>query len=107
MRVMAIIGIIWSVLSILCMGSVQEKAYTYSDSVDALAGWGYLGLIYALALAIVVVVQTSKSNTPKNTYGSIGSPNITGRLIELANLRQKGLLSNDEFEAIKLSILRK
>jgi hypothetical protein len=50
MKVMAIIGIVWFSISILCIDSLQNNLN------DEAVGWGYLGLFYAIPFAIVVLV---------------------------------------------------
>ena len=62
-------------------------------------GWGYLGLLYAIPFAIVVLVQTNKKETPDK--------NVTQELLKLNELKEKGILSEDEFQSMKLNLLRK
>ena len=93
MKVMAIIGIVWFSISILCIGSLQNSLN------DEAVGWGYLGLLYAIPFAIVVLVQTNKKETPDK--------NVTQELLKLNELKEKGILSEDEFQSMKLNLLRK
>ncbi|MFN4144984.1 MAG: SHOCT domain-containing protein [Runella sp.] len=99
-RTMAIFGIVWFLLSFLCIATMQQSAYygTKSD-IDALAGWGYLGVLYALAFAIVVASKV-KASTPT------GEQNRMAKLIELSELRRRGILSDDEFQIMKIDLLR-
>ena len=93
MKVMAIIGIVWFSISILCIDSFQNSLN------DEAVGWGYLGLLYAIPFAIVVLVQTNKKETPDK--------NVTQELLKLNELKEKGILSEDEFQSMKLNLLRK
>jgi hypothetical protein len=93
MKVMAIIGIVWFSISILCIGEFQNSLN------DEAVGWGYLGLLYAIPFAIVVLVQTNKKETPDK--------NVTQELLKLNELKEKGILSEDEFQSMKLNLLRK
>ena len=93
MKVMAMIGIVWFSLSILCIGSFQNNRNNEA------VGWGYLGLLYAIPFAFVVLVQTSEKETPDK--------NVTQELLKLNELKEKGILSEDEFQSMKLNLLRK
>lgn len=103
-RRMAVFGIIWFLLSFLCIAIMQQSAYygTKSD-IDALAIWGYLGVLYALGFAIVVVI---KVKIPVPSSFIISPLARADRLLELGELRQKGILSEDEFQVMKMDILR-
>jgi len=93
MKVMAIIGIVWFSISILCLVSFNNSLN------DEAVGWGFLALLYALPFSIVVLVQTNKKETPDK--------NVTQELLKLNELKEKGILSEEEFQSIKLNLLRK
>ncbi|MBP8782210.1 MAG: SHOCT domain-containing protein [Paludibacteraceae bacterium] len=90
MKIMSIIGIVWFSLSLICI-----LAFLESD-IEASAGWGVLGMLYAIPLAIVGLV---KSNKPKKEL------NVTAELVKLSELKEKGILSEDEFQAKKKDLL--
>ena len=90
MKIMSIIGIVWFTLSLICI-----LAFLESD-IEASAGWGMLGMLYAIPLAIVGLV---KSNKPKKEL------NVTAELVKLSELKEKGILSEDEFQAKKKDLL--
>ena len=87
---MSIIGIVWFSLSLICI-----LAFLESD-IEASAGWGMLGMLYAIPLAIVGLV---KSNKPDKEL------NVTAELLKLSELKEKGILSEDEFQAKKKDLL--
>jgi Na+/proline symporter len=105
-RVMAIIGIVWFSLSFFGLSITQQSAYADSsrDNIDSLAGWGFLAALYALAFAIVVVAKVKKPVQILST--PTANRSTTAKLIELNELRQKGVLSEDEFHAMKLDVLK-
>ncbi|HNV62040.1 MAG TPA: SHOCT domain-containing protein [Candidatus Cloacimonas acidaminovorans] len=90
MKIMSIIGIVWFSLSLICI-----LAFLESD-IEASAGWGMLGMLYAIPLAVVGLV---KSNKPKKEL------NVTAELVKLSELKEKGILSEDEFQAKKKDLL--
>ena len=53
-RVMSIIGIAIFLLTIFCI-----TIWGDTNDNDAALGWGYIGAIYGIALAIVGIVQTN------------------------------------------------
>ncbi len=53
-KVLSIIGIVVSVLSVLCIAGLE-----YSDPL-ASTGWGYIGNLYALALSITALCISLK-----------------------------------------------
>lgn len=73
MKIMSIIGIVWFSLSLICI-----LAFLESD-IEASAGWGMLGMLYAIPLAIVGLV---KSNKPKKEL------NVTAELDKLSELKE-------------------
>ena len=87
---MSIIGIFWFSLSLICIFAFLES------DIEASAGWGLLGMLYAIPLAIVGLV---KSNKPDKEL------NVTAELLKLSELKEKGILSEDEFQAKKKDLL--
>ena len=53
-RVMSIIGVIIFLLSLICI-----SVWGDTPDNDAALGWGYIGSLYGIALAIVGIVQTN------------------------------------------------
>lgn len=94
MKVMAIIGIVWFSICMLCVISSTEEEIYY----DAF-GFGLLGLLYAIPFAIVVLVQVNKKDNPKIE--------VTQELLKLNDLKDKGILSEEEFQSMKMNLLRK
>ena len=91
MKIMSIIGIVWFSLSLICIASFIES------DLEASAGWGMLGMLYAIPLAIVGLV---KSNKPKI------ESSVTQELLKLNELKEKGVVSEDEFQAKKKDLLK-
>ena len=62
LRVMSIIGIIWTTLFIYMLMVFQQEAYAYAskENIDGLAGAGFLAGLYALAFCIVALVQAGR-----------------------------------------------
>jgi surface polysaccharide O-acyltransferase-like enzyme len=91
MKVMSIIGIVWFSLSLICI-----IAFFESD-IEASSGWGMLGMLYAIPYSIVgLILSNRKKQTEKSTII---------QLIELSELKEKGILSEDEFQAMKKDLL--
>jgi hypothetical protein len=92
MKVMSIIGIVWFSLSLICV-------IGFSNSMnDEAVGWGMLGMLYAIPYSIVGLIQSNKKNQTEKS--------ATQQLIELAELKEKGILSEDEFQAKKIDLLK-
>ena len=92
MKVMSIIGIVWFSLSLIFVIALAGN-YDF----EAAAGWGVLGLLYALPLAIVGLVKSSKSTYPKINVGE--------ELLKLNELKEKGVIAQEEFNHLKAKIL--
>lgn len=90
MKAMSIIGIIWFSLSLICIVALIES------NLQAATGWGILGLLYAIPYAIVGLVVSIKKS--KST--------VTQELLNLSSLKEKGVLTDDEFQAKKLDLLK-
>ena len=92
MKVMSIIGIVWFSLSLICV-------IGFSNNMNNEAvGWGMLGMLYAIPYSIVGLIQSNKKNKAEKS--------TTQQLIELAELKEKGILSEDEFQAKKNDLLK-
>ena len=91
MWVMSIIGVVWFSLSLIFIIAFMDT------DIDAAIGWGMLGMIYAIPYSIVGIVTTKKKK------GS--DPNSTQELIKLNELKEKGILTDDEFRMKKQEIL--
>lgn len=92
MKTMSIIGIVWFSLSFICIAALSRF------DVRAAAGWGILGMLYAIPYSIVGLVKSNKKSDKEM--------NMTQKLIELSELKGKGLLSEDEFYAQKTDLLK-
>jgi len=92
MKVMSIIGIVWFSLSFLFITAFMNV------DLEAAAGWGILGMAYAIPYSIVGLVK-SKNASKKET-------NVTQELIKLAELKEKGVLTEDEFQTKKIELLK-
>jgi len=57
MKTLSIVGLVWFVISLLCV-----CAFNNSYDYEAAVGWGILGLLYAIALAIVTLVKSVGHN---------------------------------------------
>jgi Mn2+/Fe2+ NRAMP family transporter len=103
MKTMSIIGIVLFAFAFIIMVAFQQDAYESHNAVDTLAGWGYISVFYGIAFAIVVLVKSKSSTTTLTNK----EQTTTEKLIEINNLRQKGILDEDEFQAMKLDLLRR
>ncbi|MEJ6492522.1 MAG: SHOCT domain-containing protein [Flavobacteriales bacterium] len=92
MKVMSIIGIVWFSLSFICVVGFSNGMN------DEAVGWGMLGMLYAIPYSIVGIVQSNKKNKIEKSANQ--------QLIELAELKEKGILSEDEFQAKKNDLLK-
>jgi hypothetical protein len=88
MRIMSIIGIVWFSLSLICVLAF------YNSDLGASAGWGMLGLLYAIPYSIVGLVKTKPSSRISSE-----------ELIHLHELKEKQILSESEFNAKKSQFL--
>ncbi len=66
------------------------------SDLEVVTGWGMLGLLYAILYAIVVLVQ---SDTQQGR-------NVIQELAALQELKEKGVLSEEEFQAKKVELLK-
>ena len=92
MKIMSIIGIVWFSLSLICIFAF------YETDLLASAGWGMLGLFYALPFAITSLIKSNKRQDKEK--------NITQELIAMHELKEKGILSEDEFQTKKSELLK-
>ena len=91
MKTMSIIGIVWFSISLLCIFAF------YETDLEAASGWGMLGMLYAIPFSIVGLNNSNK----------IEDNNSYSELIKLNDLKEKGILSEDEFNYKKNDLLRK
>lgn len=92
MKAMSIIGIVWFSLSILFIIGFNNNAN------DEAVGWGILGMLYAIPYAIAGLVFSYKK--PK-----VRSRDITAELAKLGELKEKGILTEEEFTNRKNKLL--
>lgn len=93
MKVMSIIGLIWFPLCLI----VSVIGFV-GDDVQASANYGMAGILYGIPLAIVGLVE---SNKKKKT-----EINVSQELLKLFELKEKGVLTEDEFQAKKNAFLK-
>lgn len=95
MKVMSIIGIVLFSLCLLLMIAfwVEEPA-----DEEAAAGIALWGILYGIALSIVGIVSLSKKTKSHPV-------DLVSELTKLANLREKGLISEEEFNQQKAVIM--
>lgn len=90
MKTMSVIGIVWFSLSLIFVFAF------YEIDLEASAGWGMLGLLYAIPFSIVALTNSNKKKT-NNSYDE---------LIKLSELKDKGIISDDEFNSKKSDLLK-
>jgi uncharacterized integral membrane protein len=93
LKVMSIIGIAFFSL---CLISLLLLVVS-NDNIKA-AGWGFFALLYAIPLSIVGLIASSN--------GSKVKPDMTDTLFKLYSLKEKGALTEEEFDAKKQIILK-
>jgi hypothetical protein len=93
MKVMSIIGLVWFSLCLLL-----SIFLFVSDDVQASAKYGMTGILFAIPLAIVGLVESSKKNKTEI--------NVTQELLKLHELKEKGVLTEDEFQTRKTNLLK-
>jgi hypothetical protein len=91
MKVMSIIGVCWFSFSLVCI-------FAFSDSdQNAAIGWGVLGMLYAIPYSITGIIKSVK---PKKSQDE-----LTRELLNLNELKEKGIITDNEFEVKKTVIL--
>lgn len=91
MKTMSIIGIVWFSLSFLFMMAFLNT------NMPASAGWGLLGMLYAIPFSIVGLVKSVQSKKSDNS--------VTQELLNLYELKEKGVITEEEFQAMKMDLL--
>jgi len=91
MKVMSIIGIVWFTLSMFFMLSL------INEDMKVAAGWGFLGLLYAIPYSITMLVLSNKQSKL--------NVNTSDELIKLHDLKEKGILTEKEFNLKKAQLL--
>jgi len=66
--------------------------------MQAAAGWGILATIYAIPYSIVGLVKSNKKSET--------SLNITLELVKLSELKEKNILTEEEFQTLKSRIIK-
>lgn len=93
LKVMSIIGIVFFSLAFFIIVLLLT-----SNPVGA-SGWGIISLFYAIPYSIVVLVISNKGNA--NTI------DIANQLVKLDDLRQKEIITEEEFNQKKSQLLKK
>ncbi|MGE4456802.1 MAG: SHOCT domain-containing protein [Arcobacteraceae bacterium] len=91
MKVISIIGIVWFTLSMFFIFLL------INEDMEAAAGWGILGLLYAIPYSITMLVLSNKQ--------SKSSISTSDELIKLHDLKEKGILTENEFNLKKAQLL--
>jgi hypothetical protein len=92
MKIMSVIGICWFSLSFICIvGLIQSN-------MEAAAGWGIIASLYAIPYSIVGLVVSSKKS--ENLL------NITLELTKLNELKEKNIITEEEFQTLKSRIIK-
>ncbi len=91
MKVMSIIGIVWFTLSMFFMLSL------INEDMKVAAVWGFLGLLYAIPYSITMLVLSNKQSKL--------NVNTSDELIKLHDLKEKGILTENEFNLKKAQLL--
>lgn len=131
LKSMSIIGIVLFTLSLFFMTMFID------EDDEAAIGWGLIGVLYALAYSIVVLVKSNKITKPDQNARIVTSSvvnsqratpppvssqratpppinsqkenlqvvDITDQLLKLNELKEKGILTEDEFQMKKKEIL--
>ncbi len=94
MKVMSIIGIVFLSLCLLLMIVFFDEEPPDEEAAAGIAIWG---LLYGMALAIVGVVSASKKTKSQIT-------DFATELNKLAELKEKGIITEDEFNQQKTMI---
>ncbi|WP_169306715.1 SHOCT domain-containing protein [Cohnella pontilimi] len=64
-------------------------ALSGTDNPESAAGWGILGLLYAVPFSIVATVKSFAKAKPE--------ANVHDQLLKLNELREKNIISEEEF----------
>lgn len=91
MRVMSIIGII--LFSLALLGMLEQV----DSDWEAAAGFGFLGLLYAIPYSIVGLIEANKNRIKRDNY--------LDELIKLNELKDRGIISESEFNLKKEVLL--
>ncbi len=93
--------VIWLAMAAIAAGIAQMKGRN-------MLLWGGLGLVGGLITVIVVACMPRVNDVPAQFYspsGTPASPSVAAQLERLADLRRKGALTEDEFEAQKRRLI--
>lgn len=120
MKIASIIGIVFFSLMLLAGFGIEEEVSSviedlgtlgklaslldagnelsdFTDNVEGMYGLGFLSNCYGLILSIIGVATAPKKRKPLS--------NMSQRLIDLHQLKEKGILSPEEFESKKQEIM--
>jgi hypothetical protein len=92
LKIMSIIGIVY-----LSLCFVFIVILTSQNSDSGAAGWGILALLYAIPYSIVGLVQASKLSKDVR--------DVSTELLKLNELKEKAILTEEEFNSRKARIL--
>lgn len=97
MKVLSIIGIVWFSFSLISV------IYFSNSDTYAAAGWGMLGLLYAIPFSIICLMRSTKSpdSSAVNDFST-----ATIDLLKLNELKEKGILTEEEFQKKKEDLLK-
>ena len=91
LKVMSIIGIVFLSLSLIFIIALAEPN-------SPAAGWGIISSLYSIPFCIVALVQSNKK--------TISNEGAISDLIKLNELKEKGILTELEFNKRKIELLR-
>lgn len=97
LKIMSIIGIVLFSFAFLVVALTID-----STDPDIPIGWGLIGLLYAIPFSIVVLVQSIKLKG--KSMSNIN--NIATTLISLNELKEKKIITEEEFNQKKSQILK-
>jgi len=98
-KIMSRFGIVWF---LLCMLITILSQYVFNDEKGA-GNLGYFGMFYAIPFSIVVLVFTIKN---KKNEKDINKDKYND-LVLLHELKEKGIITDEEFQIKKTSFLQK
>jgi hypothetical protein len=92
LKILSIIGIAWFSFSFIIICALS------SSNPNGAAGWGILGLLYAIAYAIVGLIQSLKKvNKPEI--------NVHNQLLKINELKEKSIITEEESTKMKNDLL--
>ncbi len=101
-KVMSIIGVVF--LSFCLILLFVGEAASRRTTAEVALFFGGIGLIYSIVYGIVALVASTKKSNKKIADASI---NIKDQLIKLGYLREKEIITEQEFNQLKVEYLNK